>query len=88
MKVAAELGQSLPSMTFLKQQSLFSKTLSILSSFAMCPPQDFPGAHCHLEGVWRLEPVLSLENYQNLSAAALLSLFTLWHMHIAFKELL
>ena len=54
----------------------------------MCPPQDFPGAHCHLEGVWRLEPVLSLENYQNLSAAALLSLFTLWHMHIAFKELL
>lgn len=75
MKVAAELGQSLPSITFLKQQSLFSKTLSILSSFVMCSPQDFPGAHCHLEGVWCLEPVLSLENYQNLSSAALLSLF-------------
>ena len=23
----------------------------------MCLPQDFAGAHCHLEGVWCLEPV-------------------------------
>ena len=53
----------------------------------MCPPQDFPGVHCHLEGVWCLEPVLLLENYQNLSSAALLSLFMIWHMHTVFKEL-